>query len=457
MTSLRGRLTIAIVMLVAVVLAGLAVVLYVGARRAAWDQHDHALVARARALAVIAEYENDGYEMSLPPEAEGATPSYIEVWEPNGDVLARSASLHDGDLAPTEARLRHPVVSDVTLPDGRAGRAIGMRFVPRHDPRTENAGELALVLAEGTEDVEAAGARIRAWFIVFGIAALALIALLTMWLLGRGLRPLTELAAQLELIDDRNLAVRIATDQQPIELEVPIRKLNELFARLEASFAREREFTADVSHELRTPLAGLRTLLEVTALTDRTTDEYRTAVADAHAIVLQLGSLVENLLMLARLDAGHLQIEKREVSLASLVDECWKLFAAQAAARSLEFRNAIRPNTVAVVDREKLRIVVANLLANAAEYTTEGGWIEVTTGGGALLDVVDSGPPIPDEQIDRIFDRLWRGDAARSATGVHCGVGLALARSLCMKLDLELGATTRDDGCVRFRIATRGN
>src|SRR5262249_53543146 len=155
-----------------------------------------------------------------------------------------------------------------------------------------------------------------------------------------------------------------------------VSKLNDLLGRLETSFARERQFTADVSHELRTPLAGLRTLLEVTALTDRDTVEYKRAVADAHTVVLQLGALVENLLVLARLDAGQLPTTISDVNLRELVDECWKPHAAAAEARSLRFENHV-PATVAQVDREKLRVILGNLLANAAEYTETGGWIEV--------------------------------------------------------------------------------
>jgi signal transduction histidine kinase len=93
-------------------------------------------------------------------------------------------------------------------------------------------------------------------------------------------------------------------------------------------------------------------------------------------------------------------------------------------------------------------------LSNAAEYTVEGGWIEVATGKDSLIDVTDSGPPIPADQLERMFDRLWRGDVARSATGLHCGIGLSLARSLCTSLALTLTASSFPDGRLRFRVAS---
>jgi signal transduction histidine kinase len=443
--SLRGRLTATVVGTTAAVLVALAVLLYAGVRHATWQQRDDAMLLRARAIAAIAEREDDGYEMPLPREAPGV-PTYIEVWKPDGSVLTRSASL-TGDLV--RFGEQEPAFADVSLPDGREGRAIALRFVPRDDPRGD---KLLLVIAEGNEGVDAAVASVRTWFLALAIGALVAIALLTAWLLGRGLRPLAQLATQIEQIDDRRLATRLPSAGQPRELEVPVHKLNDLLARLDASFVRERQFTADVSHELRTPLAGLRTLLEVTALADRSTVEYRKALADALEVTKQLGALVENLLTLARLDAGQLELDARDVPLRALVEECWRPHAGAAAARSIEFRNTVAAGAVTRTDREKLRIVVGNLLANAAEYTEQGGWIEVTSGRDGLLEVADSGPAIQPEQIERIFDRLWRGDAARAATGIHCGIGLSLARALCTQLSLTLTATSTS-GRVSFRIA----
>src|SRR5207249_2081214 len=121
----------------------------------------------------------------------------------------------------------------------------------------------------------------------------------------------------------------------PAELAAPIGKLNELLARLGEAFARERRFTADVSHELRTPLAGLRSILEVTALVERSPGEYAQAIAEARAIVVQLGAVIDNMLLLARLDAGHVEIANEDVALRALVDECWKPHAEHAHARGV--------------------------------------------------------------------------------------------------------------------------
>jgi signal transduction histidine kinase len=436
MTSIRAQLTVTLVAVVAGVLVALAVVLYLGVRGAAWHQHDAGLIARAQALAAIAEREGGDYDLVL-PAMPGA---FAEAWRPDASVLARSPGL-SGELP------RKAGVFDLRLPDGQPGRAFGIRFSPRDD-EVRPPTELTLVLAEGTQDVEAAEAAVRTRFLGFGLAALAAVGGLTAWILARALRPLGALSRSLARIDDQNLEIRLPVAGQPTELAVPVRTLNSLLDRLEASFARERQFTANVSHELRTPLAGLRTLLEVSARAPRP-DDHGTALA----IVIQMCALVESCLLLARLDAGQIDIATEPVALRALVDDCWRPHAQTAAARGLAMRNLVSPTTTATTDRDKLRVIIANLLSNAAEYTTTGGWIEVSTTPSALLDVIDSGPAIPPDQLERIFDRMWRGDTARTATGLHCGIGLALARSLAGALGLALTATTRDDGSVRFRIA----
>jgi signal transduction histidine kinase len=167
--------------------------------------------------------------------------------------------------------------------------------------------------------------------------------------------------------------------------------------------------------------------------------------------------MIENLLELARLDARQVELHRRWIPLRAFLAECWRAYADRASARGVRFTNEIAAEAALYTDRDKLRIVVNNLLANAAEYTVEGGEVVVRAGAepDVVLDIADSGPAIAEEALPRIFDRLYRKDPARTGTGAHCGIGLALVKAVSDVLELEVSAANLADGSVRFRLRAR--
>jgi signal transduction histidine kinase len=458
--SLRVRLTAGVLFVLAAVLATFAIVVRVVFGQALERQLDARLAANAAAVAGMAEEGSPPefeYE-SLPEFERPVRPGFFEAWLDDGSTLARSPSLAARDLRRAPLRGNGPEFSAVTLPDGRRGRAVELRQPlriedgPRGGPGPNRF--VTVVVAQGTEDVEETLAAMSRWLWRLGLLALVLGSAATVLAVARGVRPVRDLAAEIATRDENDLA-RALPRTVPVELEPVVDKLADLFRRLSASFERERRFTSDVSHELRTPLAALRTILEVAASRDRDAAAYRAALADAKAVVEQTQALVQNLLMLARLDAHQVDIEQQELRLRPFVEDCWRAFAAQAENRRLTFSNDVRPAAAVVTDPEKLRIVMTNLLANAAEYTGNGGAIHVREGrGDVVLEVVDTGPPIPEHVLPRIFDRFARADNARSG-GVHTGVGLALVRAICEVLGLSVSAENGSDGSVRFELRSR--
>jgi two-component system sensor histidine kinase QseC len=461
--SLRFRLTAAVVIVLAAVLAAFALVVHLVLGQALARQLDLRLAGNAAAVAGMAEDDPAGPEFeyeSLPEFERPERPGYFEAWLDDGRVLARSPSLAGRDLPRLGRSGAAPAFAALALPDGRPGRAVELRQPLRIEDGPPGTGpskrSVTVVVAQGTEEARDTLATMSGWLWVLALAAFAAAAAATLVTVARGLGPARAVAAQIERLDADGLDTPLGTAGLPEEIEPVVRKLNELLGRLSAAFARERRFTADVSHELRTPLAALRTTLEVAAAQERSAPAYRAAIRDATLLVTQTQALVSNLLMLARLDAHQVEIETREVGLRALVDDCWRVCAAEAAARELRFTNQIAAETTVGSDPDKLRIVIANLLANAAAYTAPGGSVVVRDGAGAaLLEVVDSGPPIPDELYPRLFDRFSRADAARSG-GVHFGIGLALVRGVCEILGLEASAENAADGSVSFRIARGG-
>ncbi len=448
--SLRARLTAAVFAALAVVLGVFSAVLYSAFASALVRELDDKLASEAAALAGMVEDSPPDFEYAPIPEFEaGPRAAYFEIWHRDGRVIARSPSLAVGDLE------RRPGYAATTLPDGRPGRALEVVRKPRagESPRPGEPPPVTVVVAAGTEEVDATLARVRSWLI--GLAALAVLGATGAVLLAirRGLRPAQRLAAEIEGVDATGLGRPLPAGDVPAELRPMADKLNGLLGRLADSFARERRFTADVSHELRTPLAALRTLLEVTASRERSPAELRAALAEAHAVVVKMQGLAESLLTLARVDARRIDVRRRRVELRPLVDDCFRPHEVEARRRGLTFANELDAEAAADTDPEKLAIVVENLLANAVAYTAEGGAIAVRDGAGALVEVVDTGPPIPADLLPRVFDRFVRGDPAR-ANGEHHGLGLALVRGLCGALDLEVTAENRGDGSVAFRLTS---
>jgi signal transduction histidine kinase len=455
--SLRVRLTAGVLFVLLAVLATFAIVVRVVLGQALERQLDARLRANAAAVAGMAE-DGDPPEFeyeSLPEFERAVRPGFFEAWLDDGRALARSLSLGARDLDRSLLQGDGPVFTPVTLPDGRPGRGVALRQPLRIEDAPPRGGRserfVTVVVAQGTEEVEETLKTMSRWLWLLGALALALGSAATVLAVARGVRPVRDLAAEIGARHENDLA-RALPRGVPVELEPVVDKLAELFKRLSASFERERRFTADVSHELRTPLAALRTILEVAVSRHRDAAAYRTALVDAKAVVEQTQALVQNLLMLARLDAHQIDVENQELRLRPFVDECWRAFAAQAANRRLTFSNDISPGAAIVTDPEKLRIVMTNLLSNAAEYTANGGAIHVREGrGDVVLEIVDTGPPIPNEVLLQIFDRFARGDTAR-AGGVHTGLGLALVRAICDVLGLSVSAQNGSDGSVRFQL-----
>ena len=157
---------------------------------------------------------------------------------------------------------------------------------------------------------------------------------------------------------------------------------------------------------------------------------------------------------LARFDTGQVEVRKEAVGLRELVEQAWSAVADVARQRRLSFANELSPEAVVHSDRDKLRLLLGNLLGNATAYTAEGGQIIVRAGlPPTLFEVADSGPPIATELLPRLFDRFVRGDAARVGTGQHAGIGLAVVRAVSRHLGLTARAENRPDGTVAFVIA----
>ncbi len=454
MKTLRGRLTLWIVGVVAITLLVFSALLFWVIRATLISQFDDRLRDQGRALANMVEERAPGqpWELELSAFAQfdqTAGTQFHELWMDDGEVLLRSTSLQG-------AELQRDGTGAVMLPTGVEGRQIVLRLSARRDeeaPPIPTGRVLTIAVARDTRGLDRDLWLLLALLLTGGTGVLVAAAAASRFAIGRGLLPVVKLSTGLDAIDDKRLSDRLPLEGLPSELHPVVGKLNALLTRLDESFARERRFSADVSHELRTPIAGLRSILEVAVSRERTPSEYQVALNDALGVARQMAGLVEALLTLAQLEMRSAE-PAEPVPLRPLVDHALVPLASIARARRLSITNEVPADLRLAVDPHHLQLVLNNLLTNACEHTTAGGQVAIVSdvARGIWLEVQNSGPAIPEAALPRLFERFFRADASRANTGEHHGLGLSVVRAVCDQLGAQVTVANRPDGWVTFTV-----
>ena len=457
LSSLRGRLIVANASLLTACLLSFSLLLYAAFGSALSRHFDERLAADAATIAHMIEEHADGtLEFEGLNEFERMFDgAYFEVHRADRSLFARSRSLAARALR-GQVWSSAPSLRPVALPNGVAGRVYLTQLLPRADdaPAQPSGRRIWVSVARATSELDATLSTLRLLLWGSGVTALVVASIVCVLAIGRGLTPLRRLLDRVDAIDARRLNERLPVDNLPHELQPMASKLNELLSRIEVSFSREREWNTAVSHELRTPLAGLRTILDVSVSRDRPAADYRAAIGDARQVVIQMNQLVDQLLLLARLEAHAWEVTRDSIALRALVDACFAPYLDKARARELRFDNRVPDQLVLLSDHDKLRLVVGNLISNAVDYGAHGGVIQIDSdlARGCVLEVCNSGPPIPDAALHNIFQPFMRLESARSGSGDHCGIGLTLVRALTDALGLSVTAHNRADGWVVFSV-----
>ena len=259
-----------------------------------------------------------------------------------------------------------------------------------------------------------------------------LASLLGYWLSGKSLAPVDRIIRSAEQIGVENLSRRLEVPEPHDELRRLTETLNAMLGRIEASFRRITQFTADASHDLRTPVAVIRTTAEIALRRERSDGEYRAALSRILETSVETSDLLESLLTLARADAGAAGLEMHPLDLNAQVRKAQEQAVVLASEKSL--RLTLRaPETPIWVRADAIAIhrLLLILIDNALKYTPAGGQCEIaltSTANQAHIAVLDSGIGIPEGELDSIFERFRRADQARSRETHGAGLGLAIAR-----------------------------
>lgn len=276
------------------------------------------------------------------------------------------------------------------------------------------------------------------------------------WFIGRSLRPIAAISEAAAGIAEGNLSRRIEVREAESELGALAQTLNATFARLDAVFARQAQFTADAAHELRTPVTVLLTHIQNTLHTDDLSPDNREALEACQRAAQRMRRLIESLLQLARFEAGSEILEEIPCDLAGIAREGLQLTLPLAQARKLTISSDLG-EAPCQGDHDRLSQVLINLLSNAVHYNRDGGHITVSTkteNGRAVCTITNTGQTINAADRAHIFERFFRADAARSATG-RSGLGLAISRAIIQAHGGQIEVQGAED-LTTFTIRLRG-
>lgn len=441
--SLRLKLLIAVVLVAVAGLVVTDVVTYTSLRSFLMDRVDQQLAAaRPPVLHDIAEghtppFDVRGAVSMVPPGTVG------ELRDADGNRVGRRLTYnYGGPLMPGPAlprTLPQPGVSTgySVFTTGSIRRSFRYRVLVQ--PVQNNQGDRGtLILAVPLTELDQTLGRLRVIEgIVSGLVLLGL-GLVSYWLVRRGLRPLEEIGVTAGAIAAGDLTRRVEPSDDRTEIGRLGLALNEMLAQIESAFeerraseARLRRFVADASHELRTPLTSIRGYAELFRRgADSRPQDLAKSMERIEAEASRMGVLVDDLLLLARLDQGR-PLEREEVDVSQVAAD------AAESARAIEPK---RPITLAldgpalvVGDAGRLRQVVDNLLDNSRVHTPSGTPVRVTVtrdDDEVVLSVADDGPGLPPDVVSRVFERFYRGDPARSRGTGGVGLGLSIVSAI---------------------------
>jgi heavy metal sensor kinase len=272
---------------------------------------------------------------------------------------------------------------------------------------------------------------IRRTFYV-GFPASLLVAAIGGFLLARkSLAPVVAMANQANRISAHNLNERLTVGKHNDELQQLARVFNDLLSRLHESFENMRGFVADASHELRTPLAIIRGEADVALSEDREPVEYRDALAIIQDEARRVSLIVDDMMALARADAGQGQLRIEDFYLNDLIEECCKAASVLTVTKGVSLTTVPMSDITFRGDQDLLRRMLLNLLDNAIKYTPRGGSVSVEVEceqAAVRIRVTDTGIGIAAAHAQHVFDRFYRVDRARSRADGGTGLGLAIAK-----------------------------
>jgi len=451
--SLRSKLTLWYVLILGILLISFSSFLYLTLSKSLYRDVDNKLRSLAELVASesASPLSKFGFEnidqaleasMNLKPIGK-----FIQVLDESGRIGRKSENLRNVQLPISLNALKNASKGLITFETQRSFENAPLRIITF--PVIENNHISKIVqIASSLEDVEDA---LNTLFIILMIAvpfALMVASLGGQFLANKALRPVDEITQTARMITSQNLNQRIKPPKVKDEISRLIETFNEMISRLDQSFRQIKQFSTDASHELKTPLTILKGEAEVTLRRERTTQEYEQTLRSNLEEINRMSQIVDDLLLLSKADSGEIRLNKERINLTEILNEVVAQMSILARSKNLHIETLNHYEDIHMLgDGLRIRELFLNLIENGIKYTEEGGSIHISvvkdssphainpsvlTEGGqvtfAKIMVVDTGIGIAREDQERIFDRFFRVDKARSREQGGSGLGLSICK-----------------------------
>jgi signal transduction histidine kinase len=469
--SIRRTLLIRCGIGVGALLCILSVTIYLMVRQSLYQEIDKSINQTAALLANQVEIENDGvifeWQEGLGTNNALILDGLFQYWNDTTGETTRSPALQSLDLPRFRGGNGRPMVQNIHLPDGKRGRAVGLRVTPFILPaqmeEMKSRGKIidpeslphTLVVAGNLEPLHRTLDHLRYVLLSGSLLTLALGFTLIDHAIRITLRPIDDLSRQVRERTEHQLDSALELPGAlPAELTGLAENFDSLLARVAAIRQRERDFIRHAAHELRTPIAGLRATTELALSQTRDAQAYAGHLASCRKTAGELVALVNRLSALARIgEPSASPLKPESLCLRGLIDELLPPFRAAATQRGITITvEPCDPAPRIIGDRSLCRIILNNLLDNAACYAPDNSPVRIRCQAAGKQAVITVANPAPDLTIspERLFEPLFRGEGCESESGGHLGIGLALSLDAANAMGGTLKARKTPDGWIEF-------
>ncbi|OGP90861.1 MAG: hypothetical protein A2157_05285 [Deltaproteobacteria bacterium RBG_16_47_11] len=473
--SLRFKLTLWYVFILGILLIAFSSFLYLTLSKSLYRDVDNKLRSLAELIASESASPLSKFGFGNIDQALEASMNlrpigkFIQVLDESGRIGRKSDNLRNVQLPISLNALKNASMGLITFETNRSFSNAPLRIVTL--PVAEKDHTMRIVqVASSLEDVEDALNTLLLILLITVPSALIMASLGGQFLGYKALKPVDQITQTARMITSQNLNQRIPPPKVKDEISRLAETFNEMITRLDQSFRQIKQFSSDASHELKTPLTILRGEVEVTLRKERTSFEYQQILRSNLEEIDRMTQIVDDLLLLSRADNGEIRLNQNEMNLSEILREIVPQAHILTQSKNLHIQTSIPEEKVRILgDHLRIRELFLNLIENAIKYTEEGGRIAIhlsrdnatssneegkerLEGGGrgfAEIKVTDTGIGIAKEDQERIFDRFFRVDKARSRGQGGSGLGLSICKwiaeahqgKISVESDLGRGST----------------